>query len=206
MLTGAVPFDGDTPVAIAMRHLDEPVPLPSSRVADLPANLDEVVIRATAKAPTDRYPDADAMAMALARRESGADAATRALPAGEATSVLAVGASTAMMPALGATSATPSQAAGTTSRLAATGPDALDRPDARGRRTAVTPGGRSDGRRRGGPGALVWVLVAVVLALVATLGYVVLVGHRSRHPGRLGHQAVGQQACDSFSHHHRRPW
>ena len=173
MLTGAVPFDGDTPVAIAMRHLDEPVPLPSSRVADLPANLDEVVIRATAKAPADRYPDADAMAMALARRESGADAATRALPAGEATSVLAVGASTAMMPALGATSAAPSQAAGTTSRLAATGPMRSTGPmpvgaEPRSRRASHA------GRRRGGPGALVWVLVAVVLALVTTLGYVVL--------------------------------
>ena len=65
MLTGAVPFEGDTPVAVAIRHLDEPVPLPSSRVADLPANLDEVVVRATAKSPADRYPDADAMAAAL---------------------------------------------------------------------------------------------------------------------------------------------
>ena len=101
MLTGAVPFEGDTPVAIAMRHLDEPVPLPSSRVADLPANLDEVVSRATAKSPVDRYRDADAMAMALRHRESGADAATRALPVGQATSVLDVSPSTAMLPALG---------------------------------------------------------------------------------------------------------
>ncbi|NUO36483.1 MAG: serine/threonine protein kinase, partial [Dermatophilaceae bacterium] len=101
MLTGSVPFDGDTPVAIAMRHLDEPVPLPSSRVHDLPANLDEVVVRATAKVPSERYADAEAMAMALARREPSADAATRALPAGAATSVLGAGANTARMPALG---------------------------------------------------------------------------------------------------------
>nr|WP_256796006.1 protein kinase [Terrabacter sp. Ter38] len=106
MLTGSVPFEGDTPVAIAMRHLDEPVPLPSSRVADLPANLDEVVVRATAKSPADRYADADAMAAALVGHEMRADAATRALPAGEATSVLDLGsdstaASTAMMPTVG---------------------------------------------------------------------------------------------------------
>src|SRR6476661_9077923 len=104
MLTGAVPFEGDTPVAVAIRHLDEPVPLPSSRVADLPANLDEVVVRATAKSPADRYADADAMAAALVGHETRADAATRALPAGEATSVLdlgAGGASTAMMPTVG---------------------------------------------------------------------------------------------------------
>ena len=91
MLTGAVPFEGDTPVAVAIRHLDEPVPLPSSRVADLPANLDEVVVRATAKAPADRYPDADAMAAALRVHETRADAATRALPLGEATAVLDLG-------------------------------------------------------------------------------------------------------------------
>lgn len=88
MLTGAVPFQGPTPVAIAMRHLDEPVPLPSSRVADLPADLDEVVTRATAKSPADRYPDADAMAAALRGRERLAEEATRALPLAQATQLL----------------------------------------------------------------------------------------------------------------------
>jgi serine/threonine-protein kinase len=180
MLTGAVPFDGDTPVAIAMRHLDEPVPLPSSRVHDLPANLDEVVVRATAKAPSERYADADAMAMALARREPGADAATRALPAGEATSVLAVGANTARMPALGvASTAGPATlAAGDpapTGRLH-TAEQTPAAPEPVTRRT------RSDGARRGGPGVLVWVLGAVVVALVATLGFVLLGGDDTAAP------------------------
>src|SRR4051812_24874932 len=100
MLTGSVPFEGDTPVAIAMRHLDEPVPLPSSRVADLPADLDEVVVRATAKSPADRYPDADAMAAALRAHEGRAQDATAALPAAQATSVLP----TAQAPARGTAS------------------------------------------------------------------------------------------------------
>jgi len=90
MLTGAVPFDGDTPVAIAMRHLDEPVPLPSSRVAGLPANLDEVVTRATAKSPRDRYPDADAMAAALHAHERRAEAATSAIAVDDATAAFDV--------------------------------------------------------------------------------------------------------------------
>ncbi|WP_374968503.1 protein kinase [Terrabacter sp. BE26] len=90
MLTGAVPFEGDTPVAIAMRHLDEPMPLPSSRVAGLPANLDEVVTRATAKSPRDRYPDADAMAAALRAHEQRAEVATRAMPVDDATAAFDV--------------------------------------------------------------------------------------------------------------------
>jgi serine/threonine-protein kinase len=100
MLTGELPFSGDTPLAIALRHLDEPVPPPSSKVRGLPAELDEVVFTATAKAPEDRYPDAEAMARALSRREAAAMDATRALAVGEATSVLdAHGQHTTAMPA-----------------------------------------------------------------------------------------------------------
>ena len=101
MLTGELPFNGDTPVAIALRHLDEPVPPPSAKVAGLPATLDEVVARATAKSPHDRYPDADAMARALRRREPAAVEATRALAIGAVpTSVLDLrGGHTTAMPA-----------------------------------------------------------------------------------------------------------
>ncbi|MGO4600118.1 protein kinase domain-containing protein [Terrabacter sp. 2RAF25] len=187
MLTGSVPFDGDTPVAIAMRHLDEPIPLPSSRVHDLPADLDDVVLRATAKVPSERYADADAMAMALARREPGADAATRALPAGEATSVLAVDANTARMPALGVPSAPVAAAAAlaTSSLDTRSATSAGDPPPTgllpTGEQTSAdtrteTQRSRRDGGRRRGPGVLVWALVAVVLALVATLGFVLLSG------------------------------
>ncbi|NUR79580.1 MAG: protein kinase [Dermatophilaceae bacterium] len=177
MLTGSVPFDGDTPVAIAMRHLDEPVPLPSSRVHDLPANLDEVVVRATAKVPSERYADAEAMAMALARREPSADAATRALPAGAATSVLAAGANTARMPALGV-----AEGAGSPSdtRAIAAGDPAPTGLLSTAGQPSVEPGAssrraRRDDRRRG-PGPVVWVLVAAVVALLGILGFVLLSG------------------------------
>jgi serine/threonine-protein kinase len=156
-----------------MRHLDEPVPLPSSRVHDLPADLDDVVLRATAKVPSERYADADAMAMALARRESGADAATRALPAGAATSVLAAGANTARMPALGVSSdaGLPTQAV-PAGDPAPTGLLRADEPAA-----ATTPRrARATRERRGGPSVAVWVLGAVVLALVGVLGFVLLSG------------------------------
>jgi serine/threonine-protein kinase len=161
MLTGAVPFEGDAPVAIAMRHLDEAVPLPSSRVADLPASLDEVVARATAKAPGERYADAAEMAQALRNREPGADAATRALPLGAATSVLSTSTSTAAMPALDASDArraVPTRASGDTNA-------------GRSRR------GANEQRQRGSrPGPIVWVLVAVVLALVVATAFVLRSG------------------------------
>src|SRR4051812_21455829 len=178
MLTGSVPFDGDTPVAIAMRHLDEPVPLPSSRVADLPANLDEVVVRATAKSPADRYADADAMAAALVGHEVRADAATRALPAGEATSVLDLGsdstaASTAMMPTVGLPSSGERTVVAPmpTADAEVTGstPPVPPAPVMTRRSSAAS-------RRRPGPSPVVWVLLVAVVALVGILGYVLLSG------------------------------
>jgi serine/threonine-protein kinase len=176
MLTGSVPFDGDTPVAIAMRHLDEPVPLPSSRVADLPANLDEVVVRATAKSPADRYADADAMAAALVGHEMRADAATRALPAGEATSVLdlgAGGASTAMMPTVGVLPGGERTAVHPAPTAYAEAPASAP-PVQRG--PTVTRRSNAASRRRSGPSPVVWVLLVAVVALVGILGYVLLSG------------------------------
>lgn len=65
MLTGTVPFTADSPVSVAARHMNDPVPAPSSLAASVPAHLDEVVRTATAKDPGRRYPDAAAMGRAL---------------------------------------------------------------------------------------------------------------------------------------------
>jgi eukaryotic-like serine/threonine-protein kinase len=65
MLTGTVPFTGDSAVAVAMRHISEPVPAPSRRNPDVPPELDRIVAMATAKDPRDRFPDGAAMARAL---------------------------------------------------------------------------------------------------------------------------------------------
>jgi serine/threonine-protein kinase len=94
MLTGSVPFDGDSPVTVALRHLDSEVPRPSSLDPDLPIALDEVVARATATDPRDRFPDVGAMAAALrlvATARPSQSAPTAALPRPDqhpATSVL----------------------------------------------------------------------------------------------------------------------
>lgn len=66
MLTGRRPFDGETPIAIALAHQREPVPPLLERCPGLDPDLAAVVERALAKSPRDRYPDAAAMQAALA--------------------------------------------------------------------------------------------------------------------------------------------
>jgi predicted Ser/Thr protein kinase len=65
MLTSAVPFTGESPVGIAMRHLTGRVPAPSLLNPEVPARLDAAVARATARATQERYPTAAAMSAAL---------------------------------------------------------------------------------------------------------------------------------------------
>lgn len=75
MLTGAVPFTGDTPIGIAMRHVAEDVPAPSTVNPDVPKALDDVIAKATAKDPERRFPSASAMGEALRRATSPTSAA-----------------------------------------------------------------------------------------------------------------------------------
>ena len=71
MLTGLVPFTGDTPLEIAMKHLST-TPLPPSEARpDVPHELDSIVLRALAKDPEDRYQSADEMDADLARASRG---------------------------------------------------------------------------------------------------------------------------------------
>ncbi len=65
LLTGTVPFEGDSVVAIALRHLSEPPRPPSSLVPAVSANLDAIVMRALAKRPEARFADADEFLAAL---------------------------------------------------------------------------------------------------------------------------------------------
>jgi eukaryotic-like serine/threonine-protein kinase len=71
MLTGQVPFTGDTPLEIAMKHLSE-VPTPPSELRpEVPHDLDSVVLRALAKEPAERYQSAEEMDADLARVAEG---------------------------------------------------------------------------------------------------------------------------------------
>jgi serine/threonine-protein kinase len=86
LLTGTVPFVGDTPVEIAMKHLSSVPDPPSARRPELPVALDQIVLRALAKDPDERYQTAEEMDAELARVAEGlpvsaetAEAATQVL-------------------------------------------------------------------------------------------------------------------------------
>jgi eukaryotic-like serine/threonine-protein kinase len=55
MLVGHVPFTGDSPTMVMMKHLQEPVPSVMEERSDLPASVARVVARAMAKVPDNRY-------------------------------------------------------------------------------------------------------------------------------------------------------
>src|SRR5256885_7746423 len=71
LLTGVVPFTGDTPVEIAMKHLSSMPEAPSAQRAEIPRDLDMIVLRALAKDPADRYQSAEEMDADLARAARG---------------------------------------------------------------------------------------------------------------------------------------
>ena len=71
LLTGVVPFSGDTPVEIAMKHLSAIPEPPSVKRAEVPRDLDLVVMRALAKDPAERYHSAEEMDGDLRRVSRG---------------------------------------------------------------------------------------------------------------------------------------
>jgi eukaryotic-like serine/threonine-protein kinase len=72
LLTGTLPFNGDTPVEIAMKHLSQTPELPSASRPELPRELDLVVTRALANDPDERYQSAEEMDADLERLARGA--------------------------------------------------------------------------------------------------------------------------------------
>jgi serine/threonine protein kinase len=61
LLTGKLPYKGDNAVEIALKHLKEPLPSIRDEVPDIPQSLENIIIRATAKNPKNRYADAREM-------------------------------------------------------------------------------------------------------------------------------------------------
>ena len=60
MLTGKKPFDGESPIQIAYMHVNENVMAPSTLNSNIPPELDEIVLKATANNPDKRFKDAGA--------------------------------------------------------------------------------------------------------------------------------------------------
>jgi eukaryotic-like serine/threonine-protein kinase len=71
LLTGKVPFNGESPVEIAMKHLSDTPPPPSELNGEVPEELDMIVMRALAKDPARRYQSAEQMDADLERVARG---------------------------------------------------------------------------------------------------------------------------------------
>ncbi|HBH6252761.1 TPA: protein kinase, partial [Enterococcus faecium] len=61
MLTGSVPFDGESAVTIALKHFQDDLPSIKALDPNVPQALENVILRATAKEPADRYKSAEEM-------------------------------------------------------------------------------------------------------------------------------------------------
>ena len=59
MVTGRVPYTADTPLAVILKHVTSPLPLPSSVKPDIPEAIERVILKALAKNPDDRFASVD---------------------------------------------------------------------------------------------------------------------------------------------------
>jgi len=137
MLTGTVPFKGDSAVTVALKHVNEMAAEPAQLVPGLPYALNQIVLKAIAKDPAQRYQTAEQFARDLRSAQVGGPVAAAAFdPGAEATRLMSAGA-----------------AAGATSVM--TGGPLTETTGDRGR------------RRRRWPWALVIVLLLLVIAAAA---------------------------------------
>ena len=73
LLTGHLPYSADTPTGVVLRHIQDPIPDPRKLAPqrNIPDNVANIVMRAMAKSPGDRYQSAEEMAQALRAAVSG---------------------------------------------------------------------------------------------------------------------------------------
>ncbi|KAI4452937.1 mitogen-activated protein kinase kinase kinase 20-related [Holotrichia oblita] len=67
MITGRLPYDGDTPVAVAIKHLNDPLPDIKKITPDITESLEKIILRATQKISTNRYESSELMCNDLKR-------------------------------------------------------------------------------------------------------------------------------------------
>jgi serine/threonine protein kinase/ABC-type branched-subunit amino acid transport system substrate-binding protein len=71
MLTGHVPFQADTPLAVVLKHITAPLPMPRKVNPDIPESIERIILKATAKDPAHRFQAADEMIEALEKALAG---------------------------------------------------------------------------------------------------------------------------------------
>ncbi len=65
MVVGQLPYHADTPMGVIIKHINDPLPLPSRQNPNVPPAVEQVILKAMAKNPDDRYQTAGEMARAL---------------------------------------------------------------------------------------------------------------------------------------------
>ena len=95
MATGVVPFQAETPMAVIVKHIIDPLPLPRSKTPELSEGIERVILRALAKDPADRFQDvgqlAEALTAAVGSMPSELASAIPAVPSHELTTLQATG-------------------------------------------------------------------------------------------------------------------
>lgn len=61
LVTGRLPYESDTPMAVVFKHINDPLPLPSTINPELPPGIEKVILKALAKDPNERYQSAREM-------------------------------------------------------------------------------------------------------------------------------------------------
>jgi len=80
MLTGELPFAAETPLAVALMHIHNPLRPPRQTNPNIPESIERIILRAMAKNPSDRFQTADEMAEALQQALAGFSRPTVVLP------------------------------------------------------------------------------------------------------------------------------
>ncbi|MFE0420935.1 protein kinase [Streptomyces sp. NPDC058953] len=98
LLTGRLPFDADSPLAIAYAHVQEEPPAPSTINRSLTPAMDALVLRALKKNPNERFPNAEAMRAECLRVAGGGQAAAPAIVGGAPAPSSGAGVGSAVFP------------------------------------------------------------------------------------------------------------
>jgi serine/threonine-protein kinase len=176
MATGRVPFDGDSPVNVALKHVKDPVRRPSALNPEVSPQLESIVLKAMEKDPASRYHSADEMLADLDRaREGGQTSAMTAVLGGAA-----IGGAAGAAAATRVTPITPTPA--------------------RAYETPVPPEPAwpdDDEDRSGGRKAWKWVLpLLVVVALAAVAAYLLIGGDKGTEVPDVVGQRLAQARAE----------
>lgn len=82
LCTGRVPFEADTPYAVLLKHMSEPLPPPRRLRPELPVAIERIILKALAKNPGDRFQRADQLAASLQALDMSASDGSQPAAAG----------------------------------------------------------------------------------------------------------------------------